>query len=129
MTMSPQTTSRGAPLLERAVHVPLPAQIDAPARPAGRAKRWAMIGIAAVVMGGGAYVFQQKQARGAPSAASAERAVPVTVATVVKKDVQIWLEGLGTATPLATVNVKTLVDGPLVSVNFKEGQIVHKGDL
>jgi multidrug efflux system membrane fusion protein len=55
--------------------------------------------------------------------------VPVSVATVVTKDVPIWLEGLGTATPIATVNVKTLVDGRLDAVAFKEGQLVHKGDL
>jgi multidrug efflux system membrane fusion protein len=75
-----------------------------------------------------------KSRQAAPPAAGAggapaDRAVPVSVATVAQQDIPIWLEGLGTVTPIATVNVKTLVDGPLVSVNFKEGQLVHKGDL
>ena len=92
-----------------------------------------MVVIGLVVLGGGAYLFKQRQAASsaaaAKAAAPADRVVPVTVATVVKKDVPIWLEGLGNATPLATVNVKALVGGPIVSINFKEGQLVHKGEL
>ena len=36
---------------------------------------------------------------------------------------------LGNVTPSATVTVKPRVDGLLLSVNFKEGQMVHAGDL
>jgi multidrug efflux system membrane fusion protein len=91
-----------------------------------------VLGVALV--GGGIYYYTHATKTAATAAASAaqaqaDRPVPVTVATVVQEDVPIWLEGLGTVTPIATVNVKTLVDGPLVSVNFKEGQLIHKGDL
>ena len=44
-------------------------------------------------------------------------------------DVPVVVEGLGTVSPLFTVNVRTLVDGRLDSVAFQEGQMVHKGDL
>ncbi len=58
-----------------------------------------------------------------------DRKVPVLVDTVVQKDQPIVLEGLGTVTPLATVQVKSQVDGRLQSVLFKEGAIVKKGEL
>jgi multidrug efflux system membrane fusion protein len=98
----------------------------------GQANRWVLLVVLIVAIAGGAYFVKRRgsASTAAPAgSATPDRVVPVTVATVAKKDVQIWLEGLGTATPLATVNVKTLVDGPLLSVSFKEGQLVHKGDL
>ena len=128
--MDTETTARA----QRAAGAPLPAHpevSDVHAKPAGRVNRWVMLVLGLAVLGGGAVLLKQRRAATATAtgAPAPERVVPVTVASDVKKDVQIWLEGLGTATPLATVNVKTLVDGPLLSVNFKEGQLVHKGDL
>jgi len=41
----------------------------------------------------------------------------------------VYLQGIGTVTAFNTVTVKTRVDGQLVSVNFKEGQDVRKGDV
>jgi multidrug efflux system membrane fusion protein len=55
--------------------------------------------------------------------------VPVTLAAVSREDVPIWLEGLGTVVPLATVLVKSRVDGELTSVNFEEGRVLRKGEL
>jgi multidrug efflux system membrane fusion protein len=67
---------------------------------------------------------------GAPPAASAEaRIIPVTVAAAAQRDLPVYLEGLGNALPLATVTVKSQVDGRLDKVAFQEGQEVKKGDL
>ncbi len=54
---------------------------------------------------------------------------PVGAATIDKGDVHIVLNELGTVTPLATVTVKTQINGQLIDVGFKEGQVVKKGDF
>jgi membrane fusion protein, multidrug efflux system len=59
----------------------------------------------------------------------ATQPVPVLVATAEQKDVPIYLDGLGTVQAFNTVTVKPMVDGPLLTVNFKEGQEVKRGDL
>ena len=54
--------------------------------------------------------------------------VPVTIATATQRDVPILLDGLGTVSASNTISVHSQIDGPLQSVNFVEGQFVHKGD-
>ena len=54
---------------------------------------------------------------------------PVGVATAASGDVRVILNALGTVTPLATVTVKTQINGQLQQIAFTEGQMVHKGDF
>jgi multidrug efflux system membrane fusion protein len=54
---------------------------------------------------------------------------PVGAATIDKGDIRIILNELGTVTPLATVTVQTQINGQLVDVGYKEGQVVKKGDF
>ena len=63
------------------------------------------------------------------SDATAGQPIPVLVAAAAAKDMPIYLDGLGTVQAFYTVTMKAMVDGPLVTVNFKEGQDVHKGDV
>jgi multidrug efflux system membrane fusion protein len=56
-------------------------------------------------------------------------AVPVSVATVAKQDVPIYLTGLGTVQAMYTVGIRGQVEGALQEVLFTEGQYVHKGDV
>jgi membrane fusion protein, multidrug efflux system len=53
----------------------------------------------------------------------------VGVAKVATGDVPITVNALGTVTPLATVTVHPQINGPLVKINFTEGQIVKVGEL
>ena len=63
----------------------------------------------------------------AKQAAMATRAVPVQVATVQRRQMPIYVTGLGSVTPYFTVTLKARVTGELMRVNFKEGQEVKKG--
>jgi multidrug efflux system membrane fusion protein len=60
---------------------------------------------------------------------SAVAAIPVTVAPVTLGDIDVYLDELGTVTPVYTVTVVSRVAGQITEVRFKEGQIVKKNDL
>lgn len=57
------------------------------------------------------------------------RPLPVTVVVAAVDDVPIVLDALGTVTSLRTVTVRSQVDGPLLRVPFREGQLVKAGEL
>lgn len=54
---------------------------------------------------------------------------PVEVAKAVRKPVPVYLNGLGNVAAFYTVTIKSRVDGQLMSVNFKEGDLVQKDQL
>ena len=54
---------------------------------------------------------------------------PVGVSRIGRGDIRISLRALGAVTPLTTVTVNTQINGQLMSVGFKEGQLVHKGQF
>ncbi|MCX2918822.1 MULTISPECIES: efflux RND transporter periplasmic adaptor subunit [Stenotrophomonas] len=55
--------------------------------------------------------------------------VPVTVIEAARQDVPVYASALGTVAAMNTVTVSPQVGGQLISLNFKEGQEVKKGDL
>jgi len=55
--------------------------------------------------------------------------VPVTTATVVRKDVPLDVQVIGNVEAYATITVKAQVTGQLTHVSFHEGDYVKKGDL
>src|SRR5207247_5201521 len=54
---------------------------------------------------------------------------PVVATRIRKGDIGVYFTGLGAVTPLYTVTVKSRVDGQLMRVHYREGDIVHQGDL
>jgi membrane fusion protein, multidrug efflux system len=55
--------------------------------------------------------------------------IAVAAVAATQGDFPVYLTGLGTVTALRTVTVRSRVDGELIRVAFKEGQMVHEGDL
>ena len=55
--------------------------------------------------------------------------VPVLAASARVADVPVYFDGVGTARARNMVTVRPQVDGRIVSVNFKEGQDVKRGDV
>jgi multidrug efflux system membrane fusion protein len=55
--------------------------------------------------------------------------VPVLATAAAKNDVPVYLDAVGTIKALNTVTVSPQVDGKLLSVGFKEGDDVKKGDV
>src|SRR5712672_1426625 len=86
-------------------------------------------GCAALVVGA-ALSFPATSANepSAPAFASTP-AVPVVAAPVKPGNVPIYLRGIGSVDAWNTVVVRSQIQGPLIRIAFKEGQIVHRGDL
>ena len=64
-----------------------------------------------------------------PKSPAGPTGVLITTGTSRKGDIGVYINALGSVVPLNTVTVKSRVDGQLMSVNYREGQMVHKGDL
>jgi multidrug efflux system membrane fusion protein len=112
------------------VHRPL-SRTDTAVTRVRKRNRWVSPLIALIILGGVGYVGwrlflapheQAARSRGAPPQ-------PVGVATIANGNVSVVLTGLGAVTPLATVTVKTQINGQLQQIAFTEGQMVHKGDF
>jgi multidrug efflux system membrane fusion protein len=53
----------------------------------------------------------------------------VVTVKATRGNIGVYLNGLGAVTPIYTTTIKSRVDGQLMNIYYKEGDIVHKGDL
>ncbi len=105
-----------------------------PLRADGRRRRRALVlvAVAALLVAGVLALRARKPGGGAPAARAPDaqaRPVAVSAAQVARRDVPIFLDGLGNVTAFKTVTVKTQVDGRLDQVLFREGQVVRQGQV
>jgi multidrug efflux system membrane fusion protein len=84
-----------------------------------------------VAIGGGGFAAMQfyGASEEPAEAATSVPPVPVVAGKVAQHDVPIYLTGVGTVIAYNTVLVTSQIQGQIVSINFTEGQAVHKGDL
>ncbi|MCQ8119298.1 MdtA/MuxA family multidrug efflux RND transporter periplasmic adaptor subunit [Methylomonas rosea] len=99
-----------------------------------RRPRWRRATILALLAAAGGYYFYQagrQHQENAESRPNPYENAPVSVAVALARqgDLPIYLNGLGTVTPLHTVTVRSRVDGELIRVAFTEGQAVRQGEL
>lgn len=96
----------------------------------------------AALAGGGYFGYQkyaakpQESAKGSGDKSDRKKGgkggggpAPVQVVAAAQQSVPVRLQAIGNVEPYATVSVKARVDGQIVSVNFKEGQEVRRGDV
>jgi multidrug efflux system membrane fusion protein len=99
--------------------------------------RWVWL-LVLVAVGVAAYFLWPKikamQGTAAPAASTGKGKkgggnILVVAARAKKGNIGVYYSGLGAVTPIFTELVRSRVDGELMKVLFKEGQIVKKGDL
>jgi len=70
-----------------------------------------------------------KKAAAAAAAARAKAAgITISTAAAQKGDIGVYLEAIGTVTPVYTDSITSQVTGLVIAVHFNEGQMVKKGD-
>jgi len=102
-----------------------------------RKHRWWVWLLALAVLAYGAYRLRKGMLAPQATTAAAPRArpardysaVPVVAVQAIKGDIGVYFTGLGAVTPIYTIAVKSQISGYLTEVLYKEGQMVHKGDL
>jgi multidrug efflux system membrane fusion protein len=97
---------------------------------------WTFVFVLLVLALGGYFGWNHFHGDAAKTATSAAAktdhgaaAVPVTVALAQIADFPVYLNGLGTVQPYNTVTVRSRVDGEIVKIAFKQGQMVKEGDI
>jgi multidrug efflux system membrane fusion protein len=95
----------------------------------GSGGKWVWGLILVLLVGAGAYYYlHQSKAKGSAQADAAPRAVPVSTAAARQGDIGVYINALGSVTPVYTDTITSRVQGEIVNVYYTEGQLVHKGD-
>jgi multidrug efflux system membrane fusion protein len=75
-----------------------------------------------------AFVLVLRRHEEGKKVAPAPAKITVTTATAQKGDLGVYLDAIGTVTPVYTDSITSQVNGLVVAVHYKEGQLVREGD-
>jgi membrane fusion protein, multidrug efflux system len=93
---------------------------------------WVVIGIVLLLLAVLAFVLilrhHENAKKVAAAAALAKAGIPITTATAKKGDLGVYLDAIGTVTPVYSDSITSQVNGLVVAVHYVEGQPVHSGD-
>lgn len=103
-------------------------------------RHWLVWTIVVLALAGGGYYLSKsgsatttdtsQKATGKKGGKGAGGPIPVSAEKVVQGDMGVYISDiLGTVTPINTVSITSRVAGQLMQVSYREGQMVHKGDL
>jgi multidrug efflux system membrane fusion protein len=59
---------------------------------------------------------------------AAQQGTPITTAPAAQGNIGVYLDAIGTVTPVYTASITSQVNGQITDVYYKEGQVVKKGD-
>jgi membrane fusion protein, multidrug efflux system len=91
-------------------------------------RMWAIFLVAIPVLGV-FFALRTQKPKGDPAAAGEpNNSVIIHVGTAYRGDMGVYINALGTVTPISTINIFSQVSGQVLAVHYREGQIVNKGD-
>ncbi len=114
-----------------------PRAASPPRASAGRKRPWvylvALIFVALLALyfysrGHGGSTAQKTASGKSGGRAGAPALIPVVGVQAVKGNIGVYVNSLGAITPIYTVSVRSRVDGQLMKIYFKEGDLVKEGD-
>jgi len=89
---------------------------------------WVVIWIVLLLVVVLAVVLLWRHHDAANTAKPAPPKITITTATAKKGDIGVYLDAIGTVTPVYTDSITSQVNGLVVAVHYTEGQLVRKGD-
>jgi membrane fusion protein, multidrug efflux system len=124
---SPSTTATSPPAPAPPPPKPV-AQRDAGPR---ESHTWVWVVVVILLLLGVLYFYRQHQkaAQATAQAKLPRPSAPISTTTARTGDIGVYINALGTVTPVYTATITSRVDGQITNVAYREGQMVHKGDL
>jgi multidrug efflux system membrane fusion protein len=89
---------------------------------------WVVIWILLLLLVVLAIVLVWRHLVSAKKVAPAPPKITITTATAKKGDIGVYLDAIGTVTPVYTDSISSQVNGLVIAVHYTEGQLVSKGD-